>query len=150
MLIRIATAEDVSEIARLGEAFHAEAGWGDVAEYVMGDCATTLAGMVENPDALLLVVEDEGEIVGMAGAITFPLYFNASHRTAQEMFWYMKPGQRNGAGGRMLDTLETELRALGCQSSIMIALDKVNPEATGRYYRHRGYRAAEHSWIRRL
>jgi L-amino acid N-acyltransferase YncA len=150
MLIRPATADDVPAIAVLGEKFHEEAGWGDVAEYVTEDCAATLAGMVENADAILLVVDDEGEIIGMAGAITFPLYFNAAHRSAQELFWYMKPGQRNGAGSRMLDTLENELRVLGCQSNIMIALDKVSPEATGRYYRQRGYRAAEHSWIRRL
>jgi GNAT superfamily N-acetyltransferase len=149
-MIRLATPEDVPEIARLGGEFYAEAGWADIAEYRADDCAATLGQMVGTDAAILLVAEDEGEIVGMAGALTFPLYFNASHRAAQELFWWIKPGLRNGIGSRLLDTLETEARAKGCSSLIMIALDKVNPEATGRLYRRRGYRASEHSWIRRL
>lgn len=149
-MIRTATHDDVPAIAALGRKFHGEAGWADIADYVKKDCEASLHGMIDNPDAILLVAEDEGEIAGMAGGVTFPLYFNASHRTGQELFFYIVPGLRNGMGRKLLATLETEARALGCQSWIMIALEKIRPEATGRLYRREGYRAAEHSWIRRL
>lgn len=149
-MIRPATTKDVQEVAALGKAFHKEAGWGDIADYDHDNCAVTLAMMAGNPDSILLVAEEDGKIVGMAGAITFPLYFNASHRSAQELFWYVKPGLRNGTGRHLIEALESEAKERGCESIIMIALDKVSPEATGRYYARRGYRAAEHSWIRRL
>jgi GNAT superfamily N-acetyltransferase len=147
-MIRSARPEDVPAIAELGEEFHASAGWGDIAEYVRADCETSLRQMIEI--GILLVAEHEGEIVGMAGGLTFPLYFNFSHRTGQEFFWYMRPSYRNGEGARLLDALEDSAREAGCQSWIMIALDQVEPELMGRLYRSRGYRAAEHSWIRRL
>lgn len=149
-MIRRASADDVEIIANLGREFHEEAGWADIADYRSVDCAETLRRMVDAEGALLLVAEDNGEIVGMAGAVLFPLYFNAAHLTAQELFWWIKPGLRNGEGGRLLDAMENEVRARGCESMIMIALDRVNPDATGRLYRRRGYRASEHSWIRRL
>lgn len=149
-MIREATLEDVPAIAQIGERFHGEAGWGDIAAYSVEDCARTLATMIGNEAAILLVAEKDGEIVGMAGGMVFPLYFNAAHKSGQELFWYMKPGLRDGTGGALLEAMEQTARDRGCQSWIMIALDKVAPELTGRLYRRRGYRPSEHSWIRRL
>lgn len=149
-MIRPATLADVPAITQLGERFHGEAGWADISSFNAENCASSLTAMVENPEAILLVAEKDGRIVGMAGGMTFPLYFNASHRSGQELFWYVEPGLRDGTGGRLLDAMEQAARDRGCQSWIMIALDKVDPELTGRLYRRRGYRASEHSWIRRL
>lgn len=149
-MIRPASLSDVAAVAVLGERFHEEAGLGDIASYSHADTRATLAGMVESPDAILIVAEKDGEIVGMAGALTFPFYFNAGHRTAQELFWYVKSDARDGTGRELIDALEATAREMGCESLIMIALENISPEVTGRYYRSRGYRAAEHSWIRRL
>ena len=149
-MIRTADVADIRAIARLGKAFHAEAGWADIAGYSIDDCAASLAGMIESDDAIILVAEENGAIVGMAGGVMFPLYFNAAHRSGQELFWWVEPSFRRGVGAALLTALEVEARERGCSSWAMIALDKVNPEATGRLYRRRGYRAAEHSWIRRL
>lgn len=149
-MIRPATLEDVPAIAEMGERFHAEAGWADVAGYSVGDCAKSLIQMIETELGIVLVAEDGGRIVGIAGGLVFPLYFNGAHKTGQELFLYVEPGRRDGTGARLLQALEDEARLAGCESWIMIALDKVSPEATGRLYQRRGYRAAEHSWIRRL
>lgn len=148
--IRPATLDDIPAIAEMGERFHTEAGWGDIADYNIDDCAKSLAQMIETELGIVLVAEKEGRIVGIAGGLIFPLYFNHAHKSGQELFLYVEPGLRDGVGGKLLSALECEARRVGGKSWAMIALDKVNPEATGRLYRRHGYRAAEHSWIRRL
>lgn len=148
--IRPAVADDAPAIAEMGERFHAEAAWSDIADYRIGDCSKSLIQMIETELGIVLVAENEGRIVGIAGGLVFPLYFNHAHKSGQELFLYVEPGLRDGTGGKLLSALECEARRMGCQSWAMIALDKVNPEATGRLYRRHGYRASEHSWIRRL
>lgn len=148
VVIRAATEADVRAIAELGEHFHAEAAWADIAEYSVSDCAEALTAMLESE--ILLVAERDGAIIGMAGGATFPLYFNHAHKSGQELFFWMAPGERSGAGARLMDAMEDAARQRGCVSWAMIALDKVRPDATGQYYRRRGYRCAEHSWIKRL
>ncbi len=149
-MIRYAEERDIPRIVEMGRGFHGLAGWGDIADYNEADTAKTLAHMLENDDAILLVAETETELVGMAGGLMAPLYFNHGHRIGQELFYWIEPGARNGIGKHLLDGLESAARAAGCGSWIMVALDKVRPEATGRMYRARGYRPAERNWIRRL
>jgi GNAT superfamily N-acetyltransferase len=148
-MIRHATVEDVPTIALLGHRFHEEAGWGDIADYVPADCEKALTHLVESDDGILIVA-DEGGIVGMAGGLCHPLYFNHAHKSGQEMFWWVDPRSRNGVGAQMLDALEAEAKAKGCKSWAMIALAKVKPELMGRVYQRRGYRASENTWIKRL
>jgi len=134
----------------MGERFHAEAGWPDIVEYVTADCERTLDHLIRSEDGILLVAEHGGRLTGMAGGLAHPIYFNHSHRSGQELFWWVEPGLRDGTGKMLLDRLESEARAIGCVSWSMIALDQVKPELTGRIYRRRGYRASEHSYIKRL
>jgi GNAT superfamily N-acetyltransferase len=149
-MIRPATLDDVATIAALGELFHAEAGWADICEYSIEDTEKTLTYLVNDDNGILFVAEADGEIVGMAGGLAHPIYFNLAHKSGQELFWWVKPGLRGGIGRGLLDAMEAEAKAIGCTSWAMIALDKVQPELTGRLYRRRGYRASEHSWIKRL
>lgn len=149
-MIRRATLDDIGVVVELGALFHAEAGWSDICEYVVEDTSKTLAHLVDDENGILFVAEKDGEIVGMCGGLAHPIYFNHGHKSGQELFWWMKPGLRDGTGRQLLDAMENEARSLGCQSWAMIALDKVQPELMGRLYRMRGYRASEHSWIKRL
>lgn len=149
-MIRPARIDDCAEIARLGEIFHAEAAWGDVCDYRQGDCQATLERMCEAPETILLVAERDGDLIGMAGGLISMLYFNHAHLTGQELFWWIDPQERGSIGLRLLEALENEARARGCQSWAMIALDKVDPERTARIYERRGYRASERSFIKRL
>lgn len=148
-MIRPARLEDCAQIALHGAEFHAEAGWADICEYSVDDCQATLGRMCGHPDAILLVA-GEHEIVGMAGGLISPLYFNAAHKTGQELFWWISPSARGGLGLQLIDALEGEARARGCQSWAMIALDKISPERTAKLYERRGYRASEHTYVKRL
>lgn len=149
-MIRLARTDDVKQIAAMGAKFHDEAGWGDIADYDTVSIELTLSNMIANADAIVLVAEVEGELIGMAGGITAPLYFNHAHRIGQELFYWIEPGERNGVGRMLLEALEDEGRVLNCNSWVMVALDNVRPEVTGRLYRMRGYRPAERNWIRKL
>lgn len=149
-MIREAVLADIPALVAMGREFHGAAGWGDITSFSDEDCAQTLSNMIASDDAIIMVADRDGEIIGMSGGVTTPIYFNYGHKTGQELFFWMRPDARNGEGARLLAALEDAARAKGCQSWAMIALDKIRPEATGALYRRRGYRPAEHSWIKRL
>lgn len=145
-----ATQDDVAEVARLGRNFYEEAAWADIVEWDDASIRQTLSGLVASDDGIVLVLCREGVIKGMAGGMVYPMYFNHDHRTGQELFWWLSPDQRDGAGKALLDALEQAAGARGAESWSMIALDKLRPEALGALYRRRGYRASERSYIKRL
>lgn len=150
LVIREATTADIPAVALLGERFYHEAGWADVAEWDAPSISLTLDNLISGDDGIVLVLLREGVIRGMAGGLVYPLYFNHTHLTGQELFWWVSPEERIGAGQRLMAALEQAAHDRGAQSWSMIALDKVRPEAVSILYRRRGYRASEHSFIKRL
>ena len=150
LIIREAGEADIPAIATLGAQFYREAGWADVAAWDDASIRHTLCHMIANPDGIVLVLVRKGVICGMAGGLVHPLYFNHAHKTGQELFWWVSPDERIGTGSALLEALEQAARDRGAESWAMIALDKVRPEAVGAMYRRRGYRASEHSFIKRL
>ena len=146
-MIRRARTEDIGAIVEMGARFFREAGWQDVLEWNAGDCRQSISGMIDNENCIVLVGED---LDGMAAGIMSPLYFNYAHRTGEELFWWTKPLSSPRLGLKLLEGLETAAREAGCQSWQMKSLDKVNPERMKRLYQMRGYRASEHSYIKRL
>lgn len=149
-IIRDATIDDIPAIVAMGRAFHGEAACSDIVAWDDESAAITARNLIEGDDGILIVATIEGESVGMAGGLVHPLYFNHHHRTGQELFWFCPPEHRVGIGMLMLDRLEGAALRLGAQSWSMIALDTVRPQAIGALYRRRGYRASEHSYIKRL
>lgn len=150
MTIRPARHEDCAEIARLGLIFHAEAGWSDIADYVEEDCLRSLMHLVEAEAGILIVLERHGEIIGFAGGMASPIYFNFAHKTGQEFFYWIRPEARGRHGIALLDALEEAARTIGCNSWVMISLAKLNAESTGRFFERRGYRPSENTFIKRL
>ncbi len=149
-MIRPATVSDIPEIARLGERFHAAAGWGDIFAYSVDDCAASLTNFMAS-DAFICLVADDGGIFGMAAGIVSPVYFNHAHKSGEELFWWVDPEHASqGTGIRLLIALEDEAKARGCESWQMKSIDRLNGERMGKLYERRGYRASEHSFIKRL
>lgn len=134
----------------MGERFHEEAGMGEIAPFSRVDCASMLLNLIESEGGILLVAVIGPAIVGMVGGLVYPFYFNRSHITGQEVFWWVDPAHRKGPGLALLEALETEARARGCESWSMVALEAVAPQAVGSIYRRRGYRPSEHSYIKRF
>lgn len=148
-MIRPAQVSDIQEIARLGKEFHAAAGWGDIFPYSVDDCAASLAQFMAS-DAFICLVADEGRIVGMTAGVVAPVYFNLSHMSGEELFWWVSGDAPQMTGIRLLEALENEGRARGCASWQMKSIDKLNGDRMGRLYERRGYRASEHSFIKTL
>jgi GNAT superfamily N-acetyltransferase len=148
-MIRPATLEDMPRLVEMGERFFKTAGWEDIAEWDDASITRTLTHLIEQDVGAIFVLDDGAQLVGMAGGMLNPFYFNLHHLTGQELFWWVEPEHR-GQGSLLFDALEGWARDAGAQSFSMIALDNIRPELMGRIYRMRGYRAAEHSYIKRF
>lgn len=148
-MIRPAAFSDITEIARLGEDFHRQAGWGDVFPYSVDDCAESLGGFL-GLDAFICLVSDNDGIDGFAAGIVSPVYFNRAHLSGEELFWWVSPDAPQMTGIRLLEALECEAKGKGCQSWQMKSVARLNGDRMGRLYERRGYRASEHSYIKRL
>lgn len=148
-MIRAATPADIPEIARLGERFHAQAGWGDIFAYSIADCAASLGELLPLPQFMCFVA-DYGQIVGMTAGILAPVYFNRGHVSGEELFWWVSDEAPQMAGFRLLQALEDEAAARGAQSFQMKSIARLNGDRMGKVYQRRDYRASEHSYIKRL
>lgn len=148
-MIRPARLEDLPAIAALGEEFHRQAGWSDIFPYSVDDCAASLAAFLALDSFIGLVADYDG-VVGMAAGITAPVYFNHDHLSGEELFWWVSADAPQGAGLRLLVALETEAKARGCDSWQMKSIARLNGDRMAKLYERRGYRASEHSFIKRL
>ncbi len=148
-MIREATVADIPEIARLGAKFHAQAGWDEI-EYSREDCAASLTAFMASGCFLCLVAEVDGDILGMAAGVVAPVYFNASHLSGEELFWWVDDDAPQLTGLRLLDGLERAAKERGCDTWQMKSLARLNGERMTRLYERRGYRASEQAFIKRL
>lgn len=148
-MIRRATVSDIDEIARLGEQFHAAAGWQEI-PYSVPDCASSLYTLMQMDNFICLVADVDYRIVGMAAGITSPVYFNHDHRSGEELFWWVSESAPNMTGIRLLDALEFEAKEQGCQTWQMKALARLGGERMIKLYERRGYRASEQMFIKEL
>ncbi len=144
-MIRPAFHADVPKILEMGQRFFDESGYRDVTIFRPEVFAATVNHLLT--DGVLLLADQDGP-VGMAAAIVFPFYFSGE-LTAQEMFWYVDKEHR-GIGGQLLDGLIGAVKARGATSLSMIGLENLNREKVAAMYQKRGFRAAEHMYIKRI
>lgn len=148
-MIRPATMSDISAIAAMGKEFHGQAGWSDVFEYNEADCAASLAVLLA-ADSFICLVAETDRIVGMAAGIVSPVYFNHAHTSGEELFWWVDDAAPQMAGIRLLAGLENAAKDKGCDSWQMKSIALLKGDRMAKLYERRGYRASEHSFIKRL
>lgn len=147
-MIRPARAEDLPVVIDMGQRFFAASGYADVAAFDADSFTATVRHLMDGA-GVCLVAEEDGRVVGMAGAMAYPFYFNMAHKTGQELFWWLNPAHRGGSlGAQLFDGLEEWARVQGCASFTMVALNASRPAAVGAIYKRRGYRASEHTFIK--
>ena len=149
--IRAGRAEDIGGLVQLGMRFFEEAGLSDIAEWDTPSFMSTLAYLIDDSmPSSLLVVEKDSTLIGMAGSVMFPFYFDLKTTAAQEVFWFLEPEFRKGIGGELLDELEADAKRKGATVFISAHIAGHRDEAFGRVYARRGYRPSEATYIRRL
>lgn len=147
-MIRNASISDIPEIARLGALFHGQAGWDEI-PYSEADCARSLENLMQS-DAFICLVCDVDGIVGMVAGVISPVYFNHSHVSGEELFWWTSDDAPQMAGIRLLQGIEREAKARGCSTWQMKSLARLGGERMVRLYNRFGYRASERSFIKEL
>lgn len=149
--IRHANEGDVLDLVDMGQNFFEESGLSDVAAWdalsFEVTVRTLLSGAVRGS---LLVAEQETILVGMTGAVIFPLYCNLKLQLAQEIFWFVDPDYRKGLGGSLLDELEADCRRKGADIFMSAQIAGQRDDAFARLYQRRGYRPSENLYMRKL
>lgn len=146
MVIRAATPADVPAMVAMGHKFHLHAGIAE-APFDGDSFAATLTHGLTAANQAYFVAEQDGEIVGMTGGVSYPAYFNHGCKSAQEMFWWC---ESPGAGRGLYAALEAWAREQGCKTITMIALDDASAARMDRIYKRMGYRPSEHCYIKGL
>ena len=147
-MIRLATLDDIPEIARLGAVFHEQAGWVEI-PYIEADCAASLSAFMDMPNFISLV-SDDGGINGMISGITSPVYFNHAHTSGEELFWWVDETAPQMVGVKLLKALENEAKSRGVATWQMKSLARLGGERMVKLYERLGYRASERTFIKEL
>jgi GNAT superfamily N-acetyltransferase len=136
-MIRKATLADIPALLDMGARFSERANLAGHVGYDPESMGATFAALIEGGHPVF--VSDTGAI----GATSTPHPFNHAHIVAQELFWWSEG--RDGLA--LLEALEGYC-AEHCHSLIMITLEAIRPEATGRLYQRRGFAPLEHSYVK--
>ncbi len=147
-IVRKATEKDLTEITQMGRIFFMEAAWGDVCEWDDLAAYESLYNMVVGDNCIIMVAEQDNKIIGMVGAVLFPLWFNPAIKMGQEFFLYVKLEHRGGVGIKLMQALEDEAKENGVQGFAMLAVE--NLPSLDKFYSKWGYRPSEKTYIKRL
>lgn len=141
-MIRPATEDDLFLILPMCRKFFEASEYGDVTKFDDESMLRTLDRLIGSDEACLFVSDD---LQGMVAGIVYPFYF-ANEICAQELFWWSEGGH----GKELLCAFEEWAKEKGASVVTMICLDRLGKERVEKIYTKAGYRASEHSWIKRV
>lgn len=148
-MIYAATIDDIDGIIVMGRSFFGESGFENEAQFDEDSFRQTCINLLAN--GCIFVSKHGDKYAGMISGLAYPFYFNAAHKTAQELFWWVSPEFRGGISAmRLLRAFEAWAKAQGCMSISMISLPSLVNSPAALMYQKSGYRASEQSFIRSL
>lgn len=151
MSVRTATLDDLDAYVTLAADFHNASPMRGIAEFDPVGLRAFIASLLENTDALVLVAEIEGQIVGITGCLLYPLYFSPSFHVVQELWWWLTPQARgHGIGKKLYESIESWARNKNAKAVFMIALEDERSEIMQTIYRQAGFRPLERTFIKEL
>lgn len=146
--IRPATREDIPAIVEMGRRFYAASGY----EAIAPASNPSIAGLaiLTMEQGVMLVVEGDGELIGMASLFLEPFTFNPSVTIATELAWWIEPAHRGGMlAVRMMASIEEACRAREVTAIRMATLANSPPQASALYERL-GYQHSDSHYMRML
>ena len=151
MRVRRANYEDKKAFVRQAEAFFAASPMSERAVFDEHGFAKFYDKALESDTVAFWVVDRGGEIVGISGAMTFPLYFAPTIKIAQELFWWIEPEARGtSAGKQMMFEIEGWAEQVGASHLFMIALENDRSKAMERVYGRNGFAPIERTFTKDL
>jgi len=151
MLVRKATETDLPEYIKLAQAFHtASPMHGSIGFDVPGYSQFYLSSL-QNDSIGIWLAEIENNIVGICGALVYPLYFNPSALVVQELWWWLTPASRgSGAGGQMFKQIEQWAKDKNASALFMIALEDNRAKKMENLYIRAGFKPMERTFIKEV
>ncbi len=146
-MIRKAELKDVSGVVKLVKEFFKES----LSEYGLLIKDETIFETIEHyiNNLIGIVVEEDGEIVGVIGGLVSPSIFDKTQLIGQETIWYVNKKCRNGSIGlKLIKAFEEECKIRGAKLIAMVNMGNLNTEILGKLYRHRGYKLMEKQYIK--
>lgn len=113
------------------------------------EVADFLIRALDDPNIGLWLAEKDGQMIGVCGALVYPLYFSPSHKIGQELWWWLTPSARGtNAGKRMFEQIEAWTTEHKVNATFMIALADNRVEKMTKLYERAGYEPMERTFAK--
>lgn len=149
--VRAATAKDLPAYVDRARLFHLASPVRDAIKFDADGYADFYMAALRNPDIGMWLAESDGELVGIAGALLYGIYFSPSTRVAQELWWYLDPAARGtGAGAAMFAYIEQWASLHNAKAIFMIALEDERVGSMVKVYSRAGYFPTERTFMKEI
>lgn len=151
MIVRKATEADLDQYVVLANDFHNASPMNGIAEFDIEGYASFYKNALNNLDVGIWLAEIDSKIVGITGAMVYPLYFSPTHLVAQELWWWLTPTARgSGAGAKMFKQIEQWAKEKNAKSLFMIALEDDRAEKMEKVYIRAGFTPLERTFVKEV
>ena len=151
MEVRAATTDDLPNYIQLARMFHAASPMHNVIPFDDEGYSKFFSRALQAPEVGVWLAEIDGEVVGIAGALLYPMYFSPKTLVAQELWWWLTPKARgSGAGAKMFKQIEDWAKSNGAAAVFMIALEDSRAKKMEHLYARAGFRPMERTFIKEV
>ena len=151
MGVRRATEADLNQYLVLANRFHAASPVHNVIPFDDEGYGKFYRGALANDTLAMWVAEDADTIIGIAGAIVYPMYFSPTHKVVQELWWWLEPQARgSGAGKELFTAIDQWAKEVGATALLMAALEDNRTEKMHNVYARAGFKPMERTFIREV
>jgi GNAT superfamily N-acetyltransferase len=151
MIVRKALKSDLPNYLVLAQAFHAASPMHGVIDFDVSGYSDFYLDALEKDYVGIWLAEIDSEIVGICGALSYPLYFNPSTIVAQELWWWLTPASRgSGAGKQMFNQIEEWAKERKASALCMIALEDSRAKKMENLYIRAGFRPMERTFMKEI
>jgi GNAT superfamily N-acetyltransferase len=151
MIVRTATESDLPKYIVLAESFHMASPMHGVIGFDAAGYSQFYLSSLQNDSVGIWLAEIDNEIVGICGALVYPMYFNPSALVVQELWWWLTPKSRgSGAGGKMFKQIEEWAKEHNASALFMIALEDSRAKKMENLYVRAGFKPMERTFIKEV
>lgn len=151
MIVRKATETDLPKYIVLAESFHMASLMHGVIGFDAAGYSQFYLSSLQNDNVGIWLAEIDDEIVGICGALVYPMYFNPSALVVQELWWWLTPASRgSGAGKQMFQQIEQWAKEKNAAALFMIALEDNRAKKMENLYIRAGFKPMERTFIKEV